>query len=505
MKKLVFLSFAAVSAMFIGCSDLEEHDRAAVKSNTISAVMEVTATRTSVTDEGNFTWASGDKIWLETTKGSVIGTLSDGEGTPNADFSYDSFIGEMTGNAVYPYNSGHSISGDALNVVLPSSYDLGAALSNTNAAMYGENVSGTLRFNHLAGVMRFAFKNVPAGVDRFTVTLDKKISGIFTADLTKEFPVIESSATDVESEKTVTLNFDALEATSDIKLYVPLPLGEYASLILELFKGEDSVWDYSNTVTNTVNRKSLILMPVVTLSGSIGGDIEGGDDTPSSPSEPQEGDYVDEYGINHGQGVAMPDGTIWAPVNCGYHAELHQYGKFYQYGRKYGVGLPDGSYPEYVEGKVSLSVGQSSDNADKLYRTDAKHASDSDWLESGCANLWNSTMDGVRVKAEYDPCPAGWRVASYNEWRALESDYIGTDTDMHGHECRYYINCNMAIELPNPPKILIPQKYTPYWFASYRGYYWCAESASEYGVCAQPLDNEIGFSNALLVRCVRDK
>ena len=403
--------------------------------------MEGAATRTSVTDEGSFTWSSGDKIWLETTKGSVIGTLSDGGGTPNGNFTYGTYIGELTGNSVYPYNSEHSISGDVLSVVLPASYDLGTVLENTNAAMYGKNVEGTLKFTHLAGVMRFIFKNVPVGVDRFTVTLDKKINGTFTADLTKEFPVLESSATDVESEKTVTLNFDALETPSDIKFYVPLPLGEYASLALELFKGEESVWDYSNTVTNTVNRKSLILMPSVSMGGSIGGDIEGGEsEGGEAPVGPAEGDYVDEYGINHGQGVEMADGTVWAPVNCRYHAELHQCGKFYQYGRKYGVGLPD-----------------------------------------------------------------GWRVATHGEWQNLEFNYRGDDTDVHGHSCRYFVHANIAIEHPNSPKILIPQVRSPYLFGQNIGRYWCAESASKSGVCAQPVDNGQGFSNALLVRCVRVK
>lgn len=60
--------------------------------------------------------------------------------------------------------------------------------------MYGVNVNGTLKFNHLAGVMRFAFKNVPAGVDKFTITVDKKINGLFEADLTVDYPVLQTSS-----------------------------------------------------------------------------------------------------------------------------------------------------------------------------------------------------------------------------------------------------------------------------------------------------------------------
>lgn len=237
--------------------------------------MEGDQTRTSVTDGGVFSWSAGDQVWLQTTNGSVVGTLSSGAGISSAEFTYGGFVGEMTGKAVYPYNDGHSISGEVLNFVLPASYDLGSSLTNTNAAMYGVNVGGTIKFNHLAGVMRFKFKDVPAGVNKFTITLDKKINGTFTADLAEEYPVIETSSASAASEKTITLNFTALNAKSDISIYVPLPIGTYNSLELGLYDDDQAVWTYSKSVTNTVSRKSLKLMPVVTLGGSVDGDIEG--------------------------------------------------------------------------------------------------------------------------------------------------------------------------------------------------------------------------------------
>ena len=285
MKIRVLSVFSlAVSVLLSGSCVM---DKLHVAENTIHAEMENDQTRTSVTDEGSFTWSSGDQVWLHTTSGNVAGTLSSGAGTSSADFSYGAFFGEMTGKAVYPYNSGHAVTGDELSVVLPASYDLGSNLSNTNAAMYGVNVDGTIRFNHLAGVMRFVFKNVPAGTDRFQITLDKKINGTFTADLAQDYPVIEAAATSTASEKTVTLNFDALTKTSDISLYVPLPTGTYTTLGLNLWAGSQSVWTYSNTVTNTISRKTLKLMPSVSMGGSIGGEIEGGgsDDPVEEPKE----------------------------------------------------------------------------------------------------------------------------------------------------------------------------------------------------------------------------
>ncbi|MBR0321670.1 MAG: hypothetical protein IIX08_04705, partial [Bacteroidales bacterium] len=148
-----------------------------------------------------------------------------------------------------------------------------------NAAMYGVETGGNIKFNHLAGVMRFKFRNAPAGTDKFILTLDKKINGTFTADLTEDHPVLRTESASSASEKSITLNFDPLTSAQDIMLYVPLPLGTYTTLGLEVKAGSQSVWSYSNTVTNTINRKSLILMPTVTLAGSISGDIEGSDDT----------------------------------------------------------------------------------------------------------------------------------------------------------------------------------------------------------------------------------
>ena len=274
MKKLAFFSFATLAVLLSSCADLASVENTESETNTIAAVMEGVQTKTSTTDEGHFSWTEGDNIWLETTADYVIGTLSAGAGTPNATFNYGSYFGELTGKSVYPYNEGHSVEGDVLNVVLPASYDLGSNLNNTNSPMYGVKEDERLKFNHLAGVMRFSFKNVPVGVDRFVFTVDKKINGTFAADLTADYPVLQTEAAQAEAERTVTFNFDALANTSDVKIFVPLPLGTYESLELALYKGEESVWTYSKAVTNTINRKSLKLMPTVSMGGSIGGDIE---------------------------------------------------------------------------------------------------------------------------------------------------------------------------------------------------------------------------------------
>ena len=99
--KLRFFSIFALAGLLLNSCAVEE---VPVTEHTILAVMEGDQTRTSVTDEGVFSWSAGDQVWLQTTNGSVVGTLSSGAGTSRASFSTGAFIGDLTGKAVYPYN-----------------------------------------------------------------------------------------------------------------------------------------------------------------------------------------------------------------------------------------------------------------------------------------------------------------------------------------------------------------------------------------------------------------
>jgi uncharacterized protein (TIGR02145 family) len=516
MKRRFLFFLVLAGILFSSCAV----DEIPSGEGSISALMENEDTRTSVTDEGAFTWSYGDKVWLETTTGNVTGSLSSGAGTSSAQFSYGAYFGEMTGKAVYPYNSGHSISENVLSVAMPASYDLGSSLGNTNAAMYGVNVGGTLKFSHLAGVMRFKFNNVPAGVNKFTITLDKKINGTFGADLRADYPVIETSATSIASEKTITLTFDALTKTSDICLYVPLPLGTYTSLELGIYDDGQSVWSYSNSVTNTISRKTLKLMPAVTFGGFIGGDIEGGGNT---PSEPQEGDYIDEYGINHGQGTRIGE-TVWAPVNCGYHKDHFKYGKLYQWGRKYGQGysgdIYDGDWdqtfsdaliPTIEQGRIDVLTGNQKSSADIFYIGTYQY--NYDWADSRDDKLWNSGTEDSPVKTGYDPCPDGWRVPTCAELDELNNNYSWS-VDENGRNGYWFSGANTYTA--QAPQVFFPAagyRVSSDGYADYRGSFGDYWSSRPNNICAYALvfDRSGGFmeyrgyrASGYSVRCVRE-
>jgi sporulation protein YlmC with PRC-barrel domain len=148
-----------------------------------------------------------------------------------------------------------------------------------------------------------------------------------------------------------------------------------------------------------------------------------------------EGDYVDEYGINHGQGIEI-DGVVWAPVNCGYHATDFKYGKLYQWGRKYGQGysgsiydingknvgeVSDASVPTMEEGGISVITGNHKSKANIFYTS--FNNDNADWVDPQDGKLWNSGSGTKPVKTEYDPCPSGWRVPTSTELDELIENY----------------------------------------------------------------------------------
>ena len=84
MKFRFFSSLAATVLLFGSCA----FEETSMGTGSVTAVIENDDTRTSVSDGGSFTWSSGDKVWLHTTTGGVVGTLSSGEGTSSASFTY---------------------------------------------------------------------------------------------------------------------------------------------------------------------------------------------------------------------------------------------------------------------------------------------------------------------------------------------------------------------------------------------------------------------------------
>ena len=190
-------------------------------------------------------------------------------------------------------------------------------------------------------------------------------------------------------------------------------------------------------------------------------------------------DYVDEYGVNHGQGVEI-DGVVWAPVNCGYHETDYKYGKLYQWGRKYGQGYDssDASVPSIVSGPVSLSTGQSEPNSDKYY---SNSSSPYDWVSPQDSTLWNSGTEANPVKTEYDPCPEGWRVPTLAELNGLKANRSSWTTNENQNG---YWFSGSRVYSKSASRVFFPAAGCRNYldgnasYQGYRGYYWSSRTYS---------------------------
>ena len=245
--------------------------------------------------------------------------------------------------------------------------------------------------------------------------------------------------------------------------------------------------------------------------------------------------YVDEYGKDHGKGIAI-GGSVWAPVNCGYKApekdedgnitdDGYPFGKLYQWGRKYGQGYNDDSYSDATypsveegtikEGGVSLAGGQSDSKKDVFFLGYSDN--NNDWLYQSDDNLWNSgTEASPKKNKDYDPCPEGWRVPTFKELEELIENHSTWTVLENGH--RGYWFSGLSTYDSDMPQIFLPAAGSRFYYAGDAfergevGYYWSSSSYSVYGNYLYFLGNVIEMDYDFLhsrasgysVRCVQE-
>ena len=233
-------------------------------------------------------------------------------------------------------------------------------------------------------------------------------------------------------------------------------------------------------------------------------------------------EYKDEYGVNHGYGVAIGD-VVWAPVNCGYKAPTvdaqgnvtdkgYPYGKLYQWGRKYGQGYSleyDLTVPTIVEGSVKASEGNLEANANRFYIVSS---SPYDWSSYQNGKLWNSGTEYEPRKTEYDPCPEGWRVPTYKELDALSDNHSKWTSD--DGQNGYWFSGDYTYQNGAPQTFFPAAGYRNYrgggagGRGSY-GYYWCSKPDSSYALRLIFYSGSVGMHDDYRacghsVRCVQE-
>lgn len=228
----------------------------------------------------------------------------------------------------------------------------------------------------------------------------------------------------------------AVESVEIDKTEIELVEGESFTLVATV-KPDDATdktvtWTSSDTAVATVENGKITAIKegIATISAKAGDKTAFCNVTVKCKTPSGDGNYVDEYGVNHGQGVTI-DGITWAPVNCGYKASTTEgkgylYGKLYQWGRKYGQGYGEpyfNSSDTYRDESVPTIAARwegSNDSADPntfYYGLNEPY----NWI-SDDSNFWNKGSETNPEKNElYDPCPEGWRVPTAAELSTLAS------------------------------------------------------------------------------------
>ncbi len=306
MKKKLFAFASSVLALSACALHIEEN---MISQNAneyiLCAGVEDNNTKASV-NNGTFIWTEGDKI-------SVYGsndqfntlTLASGHGTDRATFKgviIDNDPVELQLCAIYPAGSHGVVYNEpvvepedpdepasislfsvgaqgthTISINLPSEYtltedNLSAVFSPLFATIDNEEVT----FKHLCGLLELNFVNVPADATKFQfVSSDKSIVGNFTFVLEdSEVPELQAKTFSMAAN-TITFNLPASEIARDMKLYVPLPTGEYNGMTVRFLDSAGNVLEeLESYAVNTITRKGLVKMPKMTFVSVDGGFTE---------------------------------------------------------------------------------------------------------------------------------------------------------------------------------------------------------------------------------------
>ena len=213
-------------------------------------------TRVGFDDYNAFYWHKGDKIGVLTSAGfREMTLLDDYQGKATGVFAGD--FAETIGDYVIYPSGAHVMESGQLTYVLPSSYTYASIEDDTNSfnpPMIGVVNGESATLTHLGSFFRISVSNIPAGGDdmKFILTADKRITGGFLVDLLADSPVI---VTDDSEGNTVTIDFsNAVGGTSGV-FYVPVPLGMYGTITVEI-KDEDVLLASKTWTDQLVKRKT---------------------------------------------------------------------------------------------------------------------------------------------------------------------------------------------------------------------------------------------------------
>ena len=495
------------------CAELEVSENPQNSNNELLQKLSITGkdfkfdgkTRSSVNigDSGaSFTWDEDDVIGIFPDKGDQVSfAMDEGAGTQTATFSGGGWA--LKSSAKYAAYYPHVYKNRDLTAI-PVSYVGQTQNGNSNTDHIGaydfmaagvstpENGAVAFDMQHLGALVQLTITvPEPSTLTKVVLTSSTEFTETGTIDLTADIPAITADKQSNTFEIALN-NIATTEANEKVMIYfmtAPVDLTD-SDLTATIHFADESTCEVELSGKNFEAGKAYRFAAEAKMLNNY---------------------YIDEYGVNHGQGTKIGE-TVWAPVNCGYHATDYKYGKLYQWGRKYGQGYDgDATTPTIEEGGVSAIEGQHESKSNVFFTSTA--ASNSDWLYPQDSKLWNSGTDSNPVKTENDPCPEGWRVPTYAEFDELNNNYSSWTTDDNGRSGRWFSG-------PNSYTASVPQVFFPAagflnrygGLASNRGdygYYWSSIPDSNYAHDLYFYSSYVYMSNSnrtngYSVRCVKE-
>ena len=349
----------------------------------------------------------------------------------------------------------------------------------------------------------------------FTLTVIDSDNKTYTIETDKTNTVLRSSLLVMPPVKLGTPAGG--DSGDDEELIVPVSYVNLSSGSLKLYEGyvaqltatvgpkdatdKTVVWSSDNPAVASVDQAGLVTAlqsGTAKVSAAAGSKVAKCTVTVSAAAVAS-ADYIDEYGVNHGKGIAIGM-TVWAPVNCGYHKDDYKYGKLYQWGRKYGQGysgnlydvngnevgdVSDATVPTIEEGGISVVTGNHKSMSNIFYTS----FNNGDWVDPINDKLWNSGSESNPKKTEYDPCPEGWRVPTYAELDKLNNNYSSWTTNENGQPGYWFSGASSYTE--TVPQVFFPAagyRSRKGGGASHRGNWGSYWSSIPYGAYAHGLD-----------------
>ena len=235
-------------------------------------------TKALISDEGEFSWESGDRIAvLDSATGEIVEFICEnGDGV----FSYTGTPGRVFTKAWYPASM---VNGEDV-ISFPSTWDYSDLSRAHYFPMAASVTEEVMHFYHLGGLLRLTVNDVPKNATTLTLSSeDVSLSGDYgitslglddgRVDATGENVVKEDGEIPVKSVQevgavtgtgTVTVNLD-LSSKQQVVVYVPLPCGNYRYKIM-LKAGDETVLQRATSSAKSIDRAVLIRMGALTVS-----------------------------------------------------------------------------------------------------------------------------------------------------------------------------------------------------------------------------------------------